>query len=188
MPSVLERRLRRTQLFAAVQLGALATLPFIQPADPLGLRQLVFVAALLLALVAVALLLTPTANRLSGSRPTSPRVYPDGSSTQASGPYPSRRPAPRPCWSTGESLRFSIPAWPDIRSPPSPRCSPPSSSPAPPHPHMHSSRPSTSSWTCSRCSFGPGPIHRSGRTGEATRAVIMHGRRVPPIATGQGSR
>jgi hypothetical protein len=76
MPSVLERRLRRTQLFAAVQLGALATLPFIQPADPLGLRQLVFVAALLLALVAVALLLTPTANRLVGQSADQPARLP----------------------------------------------------------------------------------------------------------------
>ena len=63
MRSVLERQLRRSQLFAAVQLAALATVPVVEPPDGPALSQIVFTTALLLTLTAVALLLTPTANK-----------------------------------------------------------------------------------------------------------------------------
>jgi hypothetical protein len=64
MGSVLEHRLRRAQLFAAVQLAALSTLAFVEPSHGSALRQVVFVAALWLTLATVALLLTPTANKI----------------------------------------------------------------------------------------------------------------------------
>jgi len=66
MASVLERRLRRAQLFAAVQLAALSTVAFVEPSGGSALWQIVFVAALWLTLATVALLLTPTANKIVG--------------------------------------------------------------------------------------------------------------------------
>jgi hypothetical protein len=72
MASVLERQLRRAQLFTAVQLAALSTLPFLQPSDGSALWQIVFAAALWLTLATVALLLTPTANKIVGQSPGGP--------------------------------------------------------------------------------------------------------------------
>src|SRR4051812_3694413 len=73
MASVLERRLRCAQLFAAVQLAALSTLAIVEPSGGSALWQIVFVAALWLTLATVTA--APDANRKQDSRAVGRRTH-----------------------------------------------------------------------------------------------------------------